>query len=72
MLSDQGRTDEVESFLTKREATAEVRSIEMDYEHNPRFYYHLGDPCWYVIKREVKLDERDHHSWACANYPNGW
>lgn len=72
MLSDQGRTEEVDSFLTKREALGEAQWLAESYEKNQRYWYHLANPYWYVVERDVEVDERDHHGWACANYPNGW
>ena len=62
VLSDQGRTDDVDSFLTKKEAMTEVRYLEKDCEENPRFYYHLANPSWFVEPREVVMDE--HHAHA--------
>ena len=45
---DQGRTDEVDSWNTKREALARIREIKADVAEHPQWYRHLADPCWTV------------------------
>ena len=47
-LTDQGRTDEVDSWNTKREALARIREIEADVAEHPQWYRHLAAPCWSV------------------------
>ena len=72
VLSDQGRTDDVESFLTKGEAMAEVRWYEDQVERNPGHWYHLANPSWSVECRDVVVSEHDYYAWAGRQYPNGW
>ena len=45
---DQGRTDEVDTWPSKREALARIREIEADYAEHPHWYRHLANPCWMV------------------------
>ena len=45
---DQGRTEEVDSWSSKREALARIKEIEVDMAQHPDWYRHLVDPCWSV------------------------
>ena len=54
---DQGRTDEVDSWNTKREALARIREIEADIAMHPQWYRHLAAPCWSVREAVDRSEE---------------
>ena len=54
---DQGRTEEVDSWNTKREALARIREIQVDMGKHPDWYRHLAAPCWSV--REAVDESED-------------
>ena len=54
---DQGCSDEVDSWLTVKEAKARIREIEADIEAHPSWYRHLACPSWSIERREVTLPD---------------
>ena len=61
---DQGTTDEVDSWSSKKEALARITEIKNDMARHPDFYYHLANPCWTIEKRLVTYHEPFITSWA--------
>ena len=61
---DQGASEDVDSWSTKREAMMRIVEIETDMEIHPSWYRHLANPCWTIEKRLVAYDEPFLTSWA--------